>query len=191
MFTGLVEQLGVLVAISGGAVTELEIEAPIAAELSRGDSIAVNGVCLTVRGTDGARFRVDTVDETLRRTTLGALEVGARVNLEPAMLASGRLGGHFVLGHVDGVATVTRVAQSGEIDVVIGEGLARYVVEKGSVALDGVSLTVARLDRDTITIALIPETREATTLGAVAVGSRLNVEVDILAKHLERLAASR
>jgi riboflavin synthase len=191
MFTGLVAQQGVVTAIRAGEVAELEIEAPIAAELGRGDSIAVNGACLTVRRTDGSRFHVDTVAETLRRTSLGGLEVGARVNLEPALLASGRLGGHFVLGHVDGVASVSRVDPSGEIDVELAEGLARYVVEKGSIALDGVSLTVARIDGSTVTIALIPETREATTLGAVTPGSRLNVEVDILAKHLERLAAPR
>jgi riboflavin synthase len=192
MFTGLVQQQGVVTAIDRrGDVAELEFEAPIATELSRGDSIAVNGACLTVRRADGKRFRVDTVAETLRRTTLGSLEVGALVNLEPSLLASGRLGGHFVLGHVDGVASVTRVDQSGEIDVALDETHARYVVEKGSIALDGVSLTVAAVRGATITIALIPETREATTLGAVAPGSRLNVEVDILAKHLERLATSR
>jgi riboflavin synthase len=188
MFTGLVAQQGVLVARDGDADGgELEIEAPIAAELEPGDSIAVNGACLTARTANGSRFRVDVVAETLRRTTLGVLAPGARVNLELPLRASDRFGGHFVLGHVDGVGVVRAVRPSGEIDVAIDDGLLRYVVDKGSIALDGVSLTVAGLDGELVTIALIPETREATTLGDAAPGRRVNVEVDILAKHLERL----
>jgi riboflavin synthase len=190
MFTGLVAQQGVLVARDGDeAGGELEIEAPLAAELEPGHSIAVNGACLTTRTIDGSRFRVDVVAETLRRTTLGDLAPGARVNLELALRASDRFGGHFVLGHVDGVGVVRASRPSGEIDVAIDPGLMRYVVEKGSIALDGVSLTVAAVDGDLVTIALIPETREATTLGEAAPGRRVNVEVDILAKHLERLVA--
>jgi riboflavin synthase len=190
MFTGLVAQRGTIVARDGdSAGGELEIDAPIAAELEPGHSIAVNGACLTARTIDGSRFRVDVVAETLRRTTLGEIAPGERVNLELPLRASDRFGGHFVLGHVDGVGVVRASRPSGEIDVAIDPGLTRYVVEKGSIALDGVSLTVAALDGELVTIALIPETREATTLGEAAPGRRVNVEVDILAKHLERLVA--
>jgi riboflavin synthase len=188
MFTGLVEAMGEVVALErddGGAL--LEIAAPIAGELRPGDSIAVNGACLTARDIDGERFRADVVAETLRRTTLGELAGGSRVNLELALRMSDRLGGHVVLGHVDGVGVVRARRESGEIEVEIDDELSRYVVEKGSIALDGVSLTVAAVDGATLTVALIPQTRESTTLGEVAVGRRLNVEVDILAKHLERL----
>jgi riboflavin synthase len=190
MFTGLVEDQGVVVGIEpadDGA--ELEFDAPIAAELEPGDSIAVNGACLTARTVDGSRFRADVVAETLRRTTLGGLEKGSRVNLELPLRVGDRLGGHFVLGHVDGVGEVRASHPSGEIDVAIDESLARYVVEKGSIALDGVSLTVAAIDGATVTIALIPETREVTTLGEARPGLRVNVEVDVLAKHIERLVA--
>jgi len=190
MFTGLVEAVGEVVGLerdAAGAI--LEIDAAIADELHPGDSIAVNGACLTAREIDGARFRADVVEETLRRTTLGDLVGGARVNLELALRVSDRLGGHVVLGHVDGVGEVTAQHASGEIEVAIDEELARYVVEKGSIALDGVSLTVAAIDGATLTIALIPQTLESTTLGEATVGRRLNVEVDILAKHLERLVA--
>jgi riboflavin synthase len=192
MFTGLVEAVGEVAGIErdgdgGGAV--IEVASPLAGELAPGDSIAVNGVCLTARETGDGRFRADVVAETLRRTTLGELRPGAsHVNLELPLRASDRLGGHFVLGHVDGVGEVLASHASGEIEVAIDDRLARYVVEKGSIALDGVSLTVAAIDSATVTVALIPETRARTTLGHAAVGARVNVEVDILAKHLERLA---
>ena len=191
MFTGLVADRGVLVVgrPGDGAAAELEIESPLASSLATGDSITVNGACLTARDIDGSRFRADVVAETLRRTTLGELEAGSRVNLELALRASDRLGGHFVLGHVDGVGEVRACRDSGEIDVAIGGPLMRYVAEKGSIALDGVSLTVAGLDDELVTIALIPQTRAATTLGDAEPGRRVNVEVDILAKHLERLVA--
>ena len=189
MFTGLVEAVGNVVALAhdadGAAV--IEVASPLAGELSPGDSVAVSGACLTAREIEGDRFRADIISETLRRTTLGDLAVGSRVNLELPLRASDRLGGHIVLGHVDGVGEVRARHESGEIEVEIDGGLSRYVVEKGSIALDGVSLTVAGLDGDTLTVALIPATREATTLGEAAVGRRLNVEVDILAKHVERL----
>jgi len=189
MFTGLVEAVGNVVALAhdadGAAV--IEVASPLAGELSPGDSVAVSGACLTAREIEGDRFRADIVSETLRRTTLGDLAVGSKVNLELPLRASDRLGGHIVLGHVDGVGEVRARHESGEIEVEIDGGLSRYVVEKGSIALDGVSLTVAGLDGDTLTVALIPATREATTLGEAAVGRRLNVEVDILAKHVERL----
>jgi riboflavin synthase len=192
MFTGLVGGKGTVVGVEpSDAGARIEIETALAAALAHGDSIAINGACVTAREVAGTRFAADVVPETLRRTTLGELEPGSEVNLELALRASDRLGGHFVLGHVDGTASVLAVHESGEIEVAIEEGLARYVVEKGSIALDGVSLTVAGLDGTTVTIALIPETREATTLGSLAPGSRLNVEVDILAKHLERLAVLR
>ena len=190
MFTGLVAAVGEVVGIEPEADgTLLEIAAPIVAEMSPGDSVAVNGACLTAREIDGERFPADVVAETLRRTTLGDLDGGSRVNLELALRLSDRLGGHVVLGHVDGVAEVSAQHPSGEIEVTIDEQLARYVVEKGSIALDGVSLTVAAIDGARLTIALIPQTREATTLGEATVGRRLNVEVDILAKHLERLVS--
>jgi riboflavin synthase len=190
MFTGLVEAVGEVVGLerdAAGAI--LEIDAAIADELHPGDSIAVNGACLTAREIEGSRFRADVVAETLRRTTLGGLSGGSRVNLELALRMSDRLGGHVVLGHVDGVGEVRARHESGEIEVEIDEDLARYVVEKGSIALDGVSLTVAAIDGTTLTVALIPQTCESTTLGDAAVGRRLNVEVDILAKHLERLVS--
>jgi len=188
MFTGLVEAVGEVVGVEGdaqGAV--LEISSPITAELEPGASISVSGACLTAREIDGERFRADVVAETLRRTTLGGLHAGSRVNLELPLRTGDRLGGHFVLGHVDGVGELRARHDSGEIDVAIDDELARYVVEKGSIALDGVSLTVAGVDNATVTVALIPQTRASTTLGEAAVGARLNVEVDMLAKHLERL----
>ena len=192
MFTGLVAGRGTVVGVErSDAGARIEIDTALASELAPGDSIAINGACLTAREISGSRFQADVVWETLRRTTLGELAAGAQVNLELALRASDRLGGHFVLGHVDGVGEVRAVHESGEIEVALDEELARYVVEKGSIALDGVSLTVAALDGSAVTIALIPETREATTLGALAPGSRLNVEVDILAKHLERLVVTR
>ena len=188
MFTGLVEAVGEVVGVEGdaqGAV--LEISSPITAELEPGASISVSGACLTAREIDGERFRADVVAETLQRTTLGGLHAGSRVNLELPLRTGDRLGGHFVLGHVDGVGELRARHDSGEIDVAIDDELARYVVEKGSIALDGVSLTVAGVDNATVTVALIPQTRASTTLGEAAVGTRLNVEVDMLAKHLERL----
>jgi riboflavin synthase len=192
MFTGLVETVGEVVGLErDNDAAVLEIACSIAGELAPGDSISVSGACLTARDIAGGRFRVDVVAETLRRTTLGELAGGSRVNLELPLALSGRLGGHFVLGHIDGVGEVRARRDSGEIDVEIDDGLARYVVEKGSIALDGVSLTVAAIDSATVTVALIPQTRESTTLGQAEVGRRLNVEVDILAKHLERLVVSR
>ncbi|MGD1051099.1 MAG: riboflavin synthase [Solirubrobacteraceae bacterium] len=192
MFTGLVEAVGEVVEVTregDGAV--IEIASAIAGELRPGDSISVSGACLTARDVEAGRFRADVVSETLRRTTLGELAGGSRVNLELALRLSDRLGGHVVLGHVDGVGELLARHDSGEIEVEIDDELVRYVVEKGSIALDGVSLTVAAVEDATVTVALIPQTRESTTLGEAPVGARLNVEVDILAKHLERLVVSR
>ena len=195
MFTGLVSAVGNVVALTragdSDAATRIEIVTPLARELAPGDSVAVSGACLTAVEVDDGSFRADVVEETLRRTTLGDLRAGSHVNLELPLRLSDRLGGHVVLGHVDGVGEVIAQNDSGEIEVEIGEELSRYVVEKGSIALDGVSLTVAALDGTRVTVALIPATLESTTLGEASPGRRLNVEVDILAKHLERLVALR
>jgi riboflavin synthase len=190
MFTGLVAGVGRVVSCASTPDgSRIEVESSLAGELSLGDSVAVNGACLSATSVEGSRFAADVVAETLRRTTLGDLAVGSRVNLELPLRASDRLGGHVVLGHVDGTATVSELREAGEVVFEIEPGLARYVVEKGSIALDGVSLTVAKIDGSAVTIALIPETRRSTTLGFVTIGSRVNVEVDILAKHVEKLVA--
>ncbi|HEX2702922.1 MAG TPA: riboflavin synthase [Solirubrobacteraceae bacterium] len=192
MFTGLVAYLGTVVAVETGAGgSQLAVVADgLAGELSVGDSISVSGACLTATTVSDSRFVADVVAETLARTTLGELEVGSRVNLELPLRASDRLGGHVVLGHVDGVATVSQLRDDDSVVFEIEPSLARYVVEKGSIALDGVSLTVAAVDECSIVVALIPETRRSTTLGFVKIGSRVNVEVDILAKHVEKLVAA-
>ena len=192
MFTGLVAYLGTVVGVEtglGGSLLSVVADG-LAGELSVGDSISVNGACLTATEVSDSRFVADVVAETLRRTTLGELSVGDRVNLELPLRASDRLGGHVVLGHVDGVATVSELRDDDSVVFEIDPSLGRYVVEKGSIALDGVSLTVAKIDGGALTVALIPETRRSTTLGSVTIGSRVNVEVDILAKHLEKLVAA-
>jgi riboflavin synthase len=190
MFTGLVQALGTVTALEGG---RLAVETPLAAELSAGDSVSVNGVCLTASGVAGGGFTADVMDETLRRSSLGGLSPGSRVNLELPLRAADRLGGHFVQGHVDGVGTVREVREEGFSRVVAVEAdgdLLRYVVEKGSIAVDGVSLTVSALDEDGFEVSLIPETLERTTLGAVAPGEGVNLEVDVLAKYVERLVGA-
>jgi riboflavin synthase len=192
MFTGLVARTGTvagLETVQGGSRITIECGA-LAAELAVGDSVAVSGACLTATAVAQSSFTADVVQETLRRTTLGELGATSTVNLELPLRAGDRMGGHVVLGHVDGTAIVRELRDSGEVVFVLDDGLARYVVEKGSIALDGVSLTVAGIEGDLVTIALIPETRRATTLGSVNIGSRVNVEVDILAKHLEKLRAA-
>jgi riboflavin synthase len=190
MFTGLVQALGTVTALEGG---RLAVEAPLAAELSEGDSVAVNGVCLTATGVEDGGFTADVMEETLRRSSLGALGPGSRVNLELPLRAADRLGGHFVQGHVDGVGTVREVREEGFSRVVAVEAdseLLRYVVEKGSIAVDGVSLTVSGLDGDGFEVSLIPETLERTTLGGVQPGDEVNLEVDVLAKYVERLVGA-
>jgi riboflavin synthase len=190
MFTGLVQALGTVTALDGG---RLAVETHLAAELSEGDSVSVNGVCLTATGVAGGGFTADVMDETLRRSSLGGLAAGSRVNLELPLLAADRLGGHFVQGHVDGVGTVHEVREEGFSRVVAVEAdgeLLRYVVEKGSIAVDGVSLTVSALDEDGFEVSLIPETLERTTLGAAAPGDEVNLEVDVLAKYVERLVGA-
>ncbi len=191
MFTGLVADLGTVAEVhSTNDGVRLAIESPLARELSEGDSVAVNGVCLTAVGLCGDRFGADVMHETLRRSSLADVHTGTRVNLELALAANARLGGHFVQGHVDGVGAVAAVQEDGFARIVTIEAdpdLLRYVVEKGSIAVDGVSLTVAEVSDSTFAVSLIPETLERTTLGTAVQGSPVNLEVDILAKYVEKL----
>jgi len=194
VFTGLIADLGSVAAVEqDGEGATLEISSQLAAELRVGDSIAVNGVCLTATDVDGAGFRAQAIAETLRRSSLGGLHAGARVNLELALRADDRLGGHIVQGHVDGVATVSAVRDEGfsrVLTLAVEPPLERYLVEKGSVAVDGVSLTVSSLGEDSFSVSLIPETLQRTNLGEIGEGAIVNIEVDILAKHVERLMQS-
>jgi riboflavin synthase len=176
----------------------LAVESPLARELSDGDSIAVNGVCLTAVGMcKGERFGADVMRETLRRSSLGAIEAGSTVNLELPLRAADRLGGHVVQGHVDGVGVVAAAREDGFARVVTIEagsgrdGVLRYIVEKGSIAVDGISLTVSRVDDDGFDVSLIPETIERTTLGRAEPGTTVNLEVDVLAKYVEKLIGAR
>ena len=188
MFTGIVRELGEVEAVSTrGDGARLEVRAPeTAAGTGVGDSVAVNGACLTAVAADDGVLAFDVVAETLRRTSLGRLTPGSRVNVEPALRAGEPLGGHLVQGHVDGVGRVRRVDAEG-LEIEAPEDLLRYCVEKGSIAVEGVSLTIAGLGEGSFSVALVPHTREATTLGAVSVGDELNLEADIVAKHVERL----
>ncbi len=188
MFTGIVRELGEVEAVSArGDGARLEVRAPeTAAGTGVGDSVAVNGACLTAVAADDGVLAFDVVAETLRRTSLGRLTPGSRVNLEPALRAGEPLGGHLVQGHVDGVGRVRRVDAEG-LEIAAPENLLRYCVEKGSIAVEGVSLTIAGLGESSFSVALVPHTREATTLGAASEGDELNLEADIVAKHVERL----
>jgi riboflavin synthase len=192
LFTGLVADLGTVAEVHSTADgVRLAIESSLARELTEGASIAVNGVCLTAVGLCGERFGADVMHETLRRSSLGDVGEGARVNLELPLRAADRLGGHVVQGHVDGVGVVTGVRQEGfarVLTVEAPEEALRYVVQKGSIALDGVSLTVAALEGSSFEVSLIPETLERTNLGSAAEGTPVNLEVDVLAKYVERLA---
>ena len=194
MFTGIVRERGrVVSAESNGGGVHLRIAAPETAGAAPGDSIAVSGCCLTVTAADGETLEFDAVPETIARTTLGGLEPGAEVNLEPALRAGEPLGGHFVQGHVDGRARVEALEREGEgsrLRLQLPPELHRYCVEKGSLAVDGVSLTIAALCEDGLEIALVPFTLEHTTLGALAPGDEVNVEVDLLAKYAERLGSA-
>jgi riboflavin synthase len=194
MFTGLIREVGVVTSVEAdGPSLRLTVEAPRTARDARlGDSIALSGVCLTVVDRADGRLAFDAVPETLSRTSLRTLEAGSRVNVEPALRAGEPLGGHYVQGHVDGVGAVRSVEPEGDgrrIWVDAPADLQRYVVEKGSVAVEGTSLTVAALDDRGFAIALIPHTLAETTLGALAAGDRVNLEVDVLAKYVERLLA--
>jgi len=196
MFTGLVVARGsVRRARLRGGVFDLEIDAgAVARELHSGDSVAVNGVCLTATTASRRRFSAEAVPETLARSTLGDLERGDPVNLELPLRMADRLGGHFVQGHVDGVARAARVEEEDGVRRVwfgAGDDVLRYLVHKGSVALDGVSLTVVEVGRETFQVVLIPHTLRATTLGNIAPDARVNVEVDIIAKYVERLIEGR
>jgi riboflavin synthase len=191
VFTGLVAATGRVAAVApDGDGVRLRVDSPLGAELGPGDSVAVNGVCLTAVDPSPAGFSADVMAETLRRSSLGPLGAGDPVNLELPLRAGDRLGGHIVQGHVDGTGTVAGVAEEGFARVVrvdCGPDVLRYVVEKGSIAVDGVSLTVAAVDDGGFTVSLIPETLERTTLGAAAPGRVVNLEVDVLAKYVEKL----
>ena len=196
MFTGIVEGTGTVAALAAaadGSGARLEVEAPwLAGELRLGESVAVNGCCVTVAEPAAAGFAADLVAETLRRTALGGLAAGARVNLERPLALGGRLGGHLVQGHVDAVAKVldrTTVGEGEEVRVELPEDLERYVVEKGSIAVDGVSLTVAGVGPGWFSVALVPHTLEVTTLGDRRPGDPVQLEVDVVAKYVARLVA--
>jgi riboflavin synthase len=190
VFTGLIADTGTVRAAHDG---RLEIETALGAQLAPGDSVAVNGVCLTAVEPHVDGFAADVMPETLRRSSLGPLEAGAEVNLELPLRAGDRLGGHVVQGHVDGTGTVEAVREDGNARVVriaAPPELLRYVVEKGSIAVDGVSLTVAAIDDQAFEVSLIPETLERTTLGAAEAGRIVNLEVDVLAKYVEKAIRS-
>jgi riboflavin synthase len=192
VFTGLIREVGHVASVDGGdAGVRLEIEAPLTSVgAALGDSVAINGVCLTVVAVDGSRLAFDAVPETLSRSSLGRLAGGSPVNLEPALRAGDALGGHYVQGHVDGVGAVRTVEPEGDgrrIWFDAPADLLRYVVEKGSIAIEGTSLTIAALDDTGFAVALIPHTLEATTFGTLEPADPVNLEVDVLAKYVERL----
>jgi riboflavin synthase len=197
LFTGLVAGVGRIERLErSGDGVRIGIAAPpeLAGELHEGDSVAVNGVCLTATAVEASTFAAEVVNESLSRTSLLDADVGAEVNLELPLRPSDRLGGHVVQGHVDGVGRVARVAEDGfarRVKIEAPASILRYVVEKGSIAVDGVSLTVAGLDHESFTVSLIPETLSRTNLGAAEPGRRVNLEVDVLAKYVERLIGSR
>ncbi len=195
MFTGLVQQLGTVDSVEEtGDGVRLAVSAELSAELSGGDSVAVNGVCLTATTIAGGTFSADVMHETLRRSSLGALAAGSRVNLELPLRATDRLGGHVVQGHVDGLGRVGAVSEDGFARIVEIEAppdVLRYVVIKGSIAIDGISLTVAAVTDSTLSVSLIPETLERTNLGAAAPGTPVNLEGDVLAKYVERLLVAK
>jgi riboflavin synthase len=193
VFTGLVQDLGTVTAVDASD-DGARLAVATGLELSNGDSVAVNGVCLTATAVENGGFRADVMNETLRRSSLGDLGAGSRVNLELPLRAADRLGGHFVQGHVDGVGGIWDVRDEGFSRVVtigVPAELMRYVVEKGSIAVDGVSLTISALGDDWIQVSLIPETLERTILGDATTGQAVNLEVDVLAKYVERLAVVR
>jgi len=191
VFTGLIQDIGRVESLDSGARgARLRIVTTLAAEIEPGDSVAVNGACLTATTVDGNGFETEAMNQTLEVTSLGGLEAGGRVNLELAMRASDRLGGHIVQGHVDGVGEVASIEEDGlakRLRITVAPELLRYAIDKGSITLDGVSLTVADLGVDWLEVSLIPETLERTTMGEAAPGRKLNVECDVIAKHVERL----
>ena len=196
MFTGIIEELGKVVAIEAQPdAKRITFEgATVTSDVSRGDSIAVCGACLTAVELEPGRFTADVMNETLRLTNLGDLTVGDPVNLDRAMNATTRFGGHMVLGHVDGVGTVVSREPSENwewVRVSIPEELAKYVVLKGSITIDGISLTVNEVNGNVLGFSLIPETLRLTTLGSKQPGDRVNIEADVMAKHIERLLEAR
>ncbi|OII60089.1 riboflavin synthase subunit alpha [Streptomyces sp. CC53] len=196
MFTGIVEELGEVTAVEDlGDSSRFRLRGPVVTQGAKhGDSIAVNGVCLTVVDHEGDEFTADVMAETLKRSSLGALTAGSRVNLERPLVADGRFGGHIVQGHVDGTGTVLARTPSENWEIVkvsLPAELARYVVEKGSITVDGVSLTVVEAGPDHFTISLIPTTLALTTLGTKQPGDPVNLEVDVIAKYVERLLGHR
>jgi riboflavin synthase len=193
VFTGIVEEIGEIVGVVGqDDAARLRVRGPLVISDARpGDSIAVNGVCLTVTEPTSDEFGVDVMGETLRRSSLAGATAGTRVNLERAVAAGARLGGHIMQGHVDGTATVVERTEHDQWTTVrfrVQDNLTRYIVEKGSIAVDGVSLTVTEVDDDSFAVGLIPTTLRETTLGERTVGSTVNLEVDVVAKYVERLA---
>ena len=197
MFTGIVEELGEVVRLtdSGGDSAVLAVRGPVVTSDARhGDSISVNGVCLTVIDNVDGVFTADVMGETLRRSSLGALRVGAEVNLERAATVGSRLGGHLVQGHVDGVATILSREPADQWEVLrfsLPADLAKYVVEKGSITVDGVSLTVMAVDDESFSVGLIPTTLKLTVLGAKSAGDPVNLEVDVIAKYVEKMLGAR
>lgn len=197
MFTGIVEELGLVSAIQElpDNAIRLTIHGPLVlSDANLGDSICVNGVCLTVAVQDGDKFTADVMSETINRTTIGDLATGSQVNLERPVTLSTRLGGHLVQGHVDAVGEVSNRVHSENWDVVTitpPQHLLKYVVEKGSITIDGTSLTVSAVDEETFSVSLIPSTLHKTTLGTRQIGERVNLEVDVLAKYVEKLVAMR
>ena len=192
MFTGIIRERGRVASVErGGEGVRLQVEAPrTAGQVAVGDSVSVNGVCLTATVVDDGALSFDAVPETIRRSSLGRLEPGDEVNLEPALRVGDPLGGHYVQGHVDGVGRVRSVASGGEdvrvwVDAV--PELLRYLVEKGSVTVEGVALTVTEVDEGGFAVALVPHTLAETTLASLAAGDPVNLEVDVLAKYVERL----
>ncbi|MFJ4850266.1 MULTISPECIES: riboflavin synthase [unclassified Streptomyces] len=196
MFTGIVEELGDVVAVEDlGDASRFRLRGPLVTEGAKhGDSIAVNGVCLTVVETGEGEFTADVMAETLKRSSLGALRAGGKVNLERPMALGGRLGGHLVQGHVDGTGAIVERVPAEHWEIVrisLPQELSRYVVEKGSITVDGISLTVVEAGPDSFTVSLIPTTLGLTTLGFKQPGDPVNLEVDVIAKYVERLYGDR
>ncbi|HJQ45826.1 MAG TPA: riboflavin synthase [Amycolatopsis sp.] len=191
MFTGIVEELGEITGVAQlGGAARLTVRGPVvSSDAKHGDSIAVSGVCLTVVEVRGAEFTADVVNETLERSRLAGIVRGDRVNLERATAVGDRLGGHIMQGHVDGTGVYRSRDENGLTRFSLPPGLSRYVVEKGSIAVDGISLTVTSVTKDEFTVALIPTTLELTTLGRAEPGDLVNLEVDVLAKYIEKLAS--
>jgi riboflavin synthase len=195
VFTGLVADLGTVTAVDATADgVRLAVRTALAGEIGEGDSVAVNGVCLTATAIAEGQFSADVMHETLRRSSLAGVVEGTPVNLELPLRAADRLGGHVVQGHVDGLGSVRGVQEDGFariVTIAAAPELLRYVVEKGSIAVDGISLTVATVSDDSFSVSLIPETLERTNLGAAEPGQPVNLEVDVLAKYVEKLVTTR